>query len=739
MVRDSRHKGDAGAHPGGRRGVRTLVTVGGTLAVLLVLLAGAYIALPAIINAIAPRVAHTIGLDALYVDVETATYERLVVRSFRATTGRVSAAGEGVRLDYSLNELLDGQLESVRLDTLELTIAREDPAFAPTEEPAAANGSLADWPGWFAAVPARTIQVERLALSLPVLDFAGRGGLRLSPEHAEMALTGIAPAEAARFQLYATATPDGQLSLRFENRDDVVRPLVALGSTLRDGAMAVSAELDLDGYAFQLLSELAGMPPGTGALVGALQTSIPWPPPQDVLDALAVNGSMRVDWQAADGTRVEGVEGDFVRDAEHATARLRGGKVSLLDGSAVAQVPDDMEITMQGSTVRGAAGLRVTYRDPPTVVNVTLDSAELDLSAPIGVRASGPFRLSSEALETAGSIVLDAAWDQVSRVSGEVTASIGAVRLPVRFEYDTDTETGWVAGNGRHDIRAPLLGQLLKGWDSGFDMTSGTVEWATALDISAAPTRGRTTVKLVDVNGVAGSNLFDRANGSLVLHHDDSGVHLSPSPITARAANVGVPISDIAATLAWRDPVLDVSETSFWLLGGRTTLAPFTYDLDAGDAAFVATLEQLDLARVLALEGDSISGTGKLDGTVPILIRNDNVSVAEGRVSASAPGGTIALSPSLAAPTGQPGLDFAMRALTRFTYTSLDVGDDYAENGDLALAVKLLGSNPDVEKGRQIRYNLNVSENIPALLRSLKAQHALTDQVERRVRKPKTR
>ncbi|MFB3107537.1 MAG: YdbH domain-containing protein, partial [Pseudomonadales bacterium] len=60
---------------------------------------------------------------------------------------------------------------------------------------------------------------------------------------------------------------------------------------------------------------------------------------------------------------------------------------------------------------------------------------------------------------------------------------------------------------------------------------------------------------------------------------------------------------------------------------------------------------------------------------------------------------------------------------------------DYAENGDLALAVNLQGTNPDVEKGRAIVYNLTINENVLVLLESLRAQNAIIDRVERGILK----
>ena len=51
----------------------------------------------------------------------------------------------------------------------------------------------------------------------------------------------------------------------------------------------------------------------------------------------------------------------------------------------------------------------------------------------------------------------------------------------------------------------------------------------------------------------------------------------------------------------------------------------------------------------------------------------------------------------------------------------------------LTLGVQLQGRNPAVEQGRAIQFNLNLNENLPALLESLRAAENVTDRVEQRL------
>jgi len=52
---------------------------------------------------------------------------------------------------------------------------------------------------------------------------------------------------------------------------------------------------------------------------------------------------------------------------------------------------------------------------------------------------------------------------------------------------------------------------------------------------------------------------------------------------------------------------------------------------------------------------------------------------------------------------------------------------DYDNNGDLTMEVQLQGFNPDMNGGQPINLNLNITDNIPMLLRSLRTSNVITD------------
>jgi hypothetical protein len=184
-------------------------------------------------------------------------------------------------------------------------------------------------------------------------------------------------------------------------------------------------------------------------------------------------------------------------------------------------------------------------------------------------------------------------------------------------------------------------------------------------------------------------------------------------------------------------PPLTFRAASVNLLGGRVHGRDLRYDPTRETNLLRLELEQIDLARLVSLERQEIEATGRLHGHLPIELGARGIRVADGRLQAAAPGGVIRYRPSesvRATAEANPNLQLVLDALGNYRYDSLDIGLDYAENGDLAARLAVTGHNPDWSSGRPINLNITVSENIPTLLRSLRLAGEVESEVEKRTR-----
>jgi hypothetical protein len=230
------------------------------------------------------------------------------------------------------------------------------------------------------------------------------------------------------------------------------------------------------------------------------------------------------------------------------------------------------------------------------------------------------------------------------------------------------------------------------------------------------------------IKGANGQGDFTLANGALAVRAGD---------VTLDEAFVGTTIRAIHAGFALTGKQLVLDDLRAVMLGGNVRASDFTYAIDAGSADLAVTLDGIQLADVLKLQDQELSGSGTLDGNLPMQVRGNVAEVRGGMISARAPGGTIAYAKAseYAKNIGQQGFEFAVAALSDFRYTRMESSIDYDRKHVLKLGVKLYGHNPAIEDGRPINYNLNVSQNVLDLLRSLRATDEVSRQLENRLQR----
>lgn len=204
-------------------------------------------------------------------------------------------------------------------------------------------------------------------------------------------------------------------------------------------------------------------------------------------------------------------------------------------------------------------------------------------------------------------------------------------------------------------------------------------------------------------------------------------------------AAVGVPVNDVVCGFetedfeAWR-----LADCSAAILGGEVNMPRGEFDLTAGSGYLPLALTGWQLGAVLGLMQDpALDGTGILDGSLPLRLQAMTPVVEQGWLAVRPPGGVLAyVAPAhMLAGIEQPALRLTLRAVRDLRYQRLESRVDYAEDGTLTLAVNLLGSNPDIEGGRPIQLNLNVTQNLLQLLQSLRLSEDIERELQRRMQR----
>ncbi len=479
-----------------------------------------------------------------------------------------------------------------------------------------------------------------------------------------------------RLGLRAIAAPllladlSGAGSLALLPPGSAAAPFAAVDWSRRDAGLILQGSLSVREALLEFARRRFGLPEGEGQLLLDFQTRLPWPlPALEDLEPQA-DGTLRGAWRSPQlDLLMSDLDGRWRLDGRRLSGRLAG------------------------KLRRGA------------------------LTADVG--------LSVVRLEQVG----QAAASQGELSVGKLTPLSFSVRQALDGTSGSASLTGRLAVPG-----GGLAAAALQGWTQPLDLTAGSVDLNAELawDEPAHP-GGRVRIGLERVTARYDDYAVQALTADLDFRGQKSVWSLAPTDLTIDRVVTGVPVEAVSGGLAWSGDTVQVSGARARLLGGTAQIAPFDYAIETGVAGFTVELAGISLEQVLALEGEQVSGSGSLHGVLPVRLEKHRPSVAGGRIVADPPGGTIRVSPTLARGTGQPGLDFALRALQDFRYQILEADVDYARNGDLALAVHLQGRNPAVEGGRPIHYNLNVSENVPVLLESLRLESDLTRSIERRL------
>lgn len=271
------------------------------------------------------------------------------------------------------------------------------------------------------------------------------------------------------------------------------------------------------------------------------------------------------------------------------------------------------------------------------------------------------------------------------------------------------------------------------------DIVAGSLEADAELNIrrsnsGAIVLEGPLHAQLKELSGFVGETAILGVNADLQLRLKDDFALQSSMPMTVTVTSIdpGIPMQNIAADVEFDTGrnTFSIASLEASVFDGHVRSEGGRFSMDNPEGSLQLQLEQINLASILALSAyEGVAASGLVSGTLPVSLRDGAVSIAAGTLFAEFPGGNIRYAGS-GADTGNAALDFVNKTLSNYQYDVMETGVEYLPNGELALAVKLQGTNPDTNPGQRINLNLNISDNIPSLLRSLQAGRTITDAVE---------
>lgn len=280
-------------------------------------------------------------------------------------------------------------------------------------------------------------------------------------------------------------------------------------------------------------------------------------------------------------------------------------------------------------------------------------------------------------------------------------------------------------------------------WPELLTLNKGKLAASGTVTVDGNNLKSSNQLQLGDVGGIYDRSLFSGLNATMDFTLADNQLQLHTNNFKLNRLNHGFELGPLtlsaSATVPLATPeqsTLSLQRVELQAMNGLISANNQQLDFSKDANLLVLDLTQIDLASLLKQHpsGD-LTGNGKLSGTVPITISNQGVSVSNGSIAAEAPGGSLQYrsdSASAMAKTNS-NMKLVFDALDNFQYSVLSSEISYDTSGKLILGLTLQGSNPNMQQGRAINLNVNLEEDLPALITSLQLTNKLNDVITKRV------
>lgn len=210
----------------------------------------------------------------------------------------------------------------------------------------------------------------------------------------------------------------------------------------------------------------------------------------------------------------------------------------------------------------------------------------------------------------------------------------------------------------------------------------------------------------------------------------------NPASASLRRIDIGLPLEQLSWQYRFDTLSREVEITDFdtELLGGKLSIAAARYNPRRDRQQVDVVLADLRVDSLVSLvDYPGLRADGLISGYLPFIIEGETISIERGLVGALKPGGSIRYTPENAVPSDNQSIKLVNDALSNYQYQTMNTEVSYSEDGELLLDVQLRGSNPDMNNGQAINLNVNITDNIPSLLKSLQASRVITEELERLV------
>jgi len=472
---------------------------------------------------------------------------------------------------------------------------------------------------------------------------------------------------------------------------------------------------------------LAELPPLIQADIGFQLAGVKVPQAPGPVDA-AGRVQIGIDGTAADVRVLEDVRTAVEVDGRKIATTVVAAETRVVRTENIFDVDAPLQVRVDDATIKASGetlslfGVDAEVRPGP-VPAMFLRAARLDANRP-GIAPT---------IDVDGRATLEG---ELVRFDGHVRAVDGVVAAAINGRHDLGTSAGMAKVSlGRLDFIPGLLqpGDLSGAFPSSVTDVSGGVSAKGSVSWSSSDVTSDLVVGLHGIGFVAGGAVVEGITGSVAVDRPWPPRTPPGQTLVIRRIVAGLPMTDGALRFRLDDAGrLHVVNADFSILGGRVALSDLIFDADAERQTATVRIKDVGVQNLIDFaELDGTSGTGVLDGTLPVSLSDRGISVSGGRLTTLSPG-VLSYDPPVppaALQGGGEGVSLMLEALKNFHYDVLGVDIDGEAGGEWIAALHLTGNNPDFMDGYPFELNFNLSGKLDAILRDGMAGFSLPERI----------
>jgi hypothetical protein len=275
-----------------------------------------------------------------------------------------------------------------------------------------------------------------------------------------------------------------------------------------------------------------------------------------------------------------------------------------------------------------------------------------------------------------------------------------------------------------------------------FDSTQPSIHFCFRGSLSH-PNENQTVIDFSNLSGAFPQGLMNRGRGHLHFTRPGREVVSKSSWVAVDRIDVGLPIDKISLrgriipgkTEPWEK--VSINDARALVIGTSIRGQDVLFEPGPKKIQGKVSFSKLNLEELLKFYPQgTVLATGILDGRFEITSDFQSVVIPAGGFSARPPGGRIE---ARGLPDEKQASSEEMRivhnALRDYRYNNLEGNLRYAPDGRLDIMLSLKGVSPKVNEKRPIHVNLNIEENVPKLLESLRVVRRIHESMEQQWKK----